>query len=514
MILLTRFPNYGNIVDQCSMSILLGKRFVLKNSFNLRLLSSAIVNNKLVESNTRFESINLATGEVVGVVANCGVNETIDAIESANKCFKKFKKSQASDRARLLINWADLIIKNQQSVAELVTQEMGKPISESIGEVNYAASFLNHFAAQIKTGLTGEVLTPGQPHWRPINIRQPVGPVATITPWNFPIAMVTRKAGAAIAAGCSVINAPSEDTPLTSIYLGKLAIEAGFPEGLLNIIPSCRNQKAEIGKILCEHHDISALSFTGSTAVGKLLSRQCADTVKRVHLELGGNAPLIVFESADIDRAITGTMLAKFRNAGQACNAANRIFVHSSIYPTYIEKLAAKVSKLKVGNGLVKGMDLGPLVNLKASAKVTSLVNEATQTEGIEIIKDNFSVHDSETFYTPTILSCHDKTDVSVFDQEIFGPVAAIYSFETESEVIELANRTRYGLQAFIFTRDLSQSWRASEDLEYGMVAVNEGAISSANNPFGGWKESGIGREAGHLGVDEFTESKLICFGM
>ena len=492
-------------------------RLSLAPSLGLKSLHSAIIHNLNVESESSFESINPATNISVGSVSNCSHQETLSAIESAHDCFKVFKGSLHSSRAKLLTDWADLIMKNNQKVAELVTLEMGKPFSESLGEVNYATSFLYHFAAQIRSGLTGEVLTPGMAHWRPINIKQPVGPVVTITPWNFPVAMVTRKAGAAIAAGCSVINAPSEDTPLVSLCLAKLAIEAGFPPGLFNVLPSTIENKPMIGKILCEDPRISALSFTGSTPVGKLLSKQCADTVKRVHLELGGNAPLVVFESADIDRAVDGTMMAKFRNAGQACNAANRILVQRSVYAQFLEKLAAKIAKLKMGNGLEKGVSIGPLVNSKAHKKVSSIVDGslAFGATNLDVISGNQeNSAGDEPFYTPVILSCQENNHLPIFHEEIFGPVAAIYSFDSEAEAVEMANNTRYGLQAYIFTKDMAQSWRVSENLECGMVAVNEGAISSANNPFGGWKESGIGREAGHLGIDEFTEDKLICFGL
>ncbi|KAL5269798.1 hypothetical protein ACHWQZ_G003312 [Mnemiopsis leidyi] len=485
----------------------------------LSSIHSAVINNANVnvESESSFQSINPATGLSVGSVSNCGEKETLSAIASAKDCFKMFKGSLHSSRAKLLIDWADLITKNNRKVAELVTLEMGKPFSESLGEVNYATSFLYHFAAHIRSGLVGEMLTPGMAHWRPVNVKQPVGPVVTITPWNFPVAMVTRKAGAAIAAGCSVINAPSEDTPLVSLCLAKLAVEAGFPPGLFNVLPSTIENKQRIGKILCEDPRISALSFTGSTPVGKLLSKQCADTVKRVHLELGGNAPLIVFETADIDRAVAGTMMAKFKNAGQACNAANRILVQKSIYTEFVGKLAEKFVKLKMGNGMEKGVSIGPLVNSKAYKKVSSIVNGslAVDVTNVDVISGNkdTSIGD-DPFYTPVILSCQENNHLPIFHEEIFGPVAAIYSFDTEAEAVEMANNTRYGLQAYIFTKDMAQSWRVSENLECGMVAVNEGAISNANNPFGGWKESGIGREAGHLGIDEFTEDKLICFGL
>ena len=483
-----------------------------------RLQHSAIIHNLNVETESSFHSMNPATGRSVGNISNCSKDETLSAIQSAKDCFKVYKGSLHASRAKLLIDWADLIMKNNMELAKIVTMEMGKPLAESLVEVNFATSFLYHFAAQIRSGLTGEVLTPGKAHWRPVNIQQPVGPVVTITPWNFPVAMVTRKAGAAIAAGCSVINAPSEDTPLVSLYMAKLAVEAGFPPGLLNVIPSTIENKRIIGKMLCEHTDVAALSFTGSTPVGKLLSKQCADTVKRVHLELGGNAPLIVFESADIDRAVDGTMLAKFRNAGQACIAANRILVHKSVYAEFVEKLAKQVAKLKMGNGLDEGINIGPLVNSKAHTKVTSLVEStlAVNTTNVELITENQDVNDGNQhpFYPPAILSCKENNDLPIFHEEIFGPVASLFSFDTETEAVEMANNTRYGLKAYIFTQGLSQAWRVSENLECGMVAVNEGAILSANHPHGGWKESGIGREAGHLGINEFTEDKLICFGL
>ena len=482
-----------------------------------KFLHSAIIHNSNVVTESDFQSINPATGESVGNVSNCSENEVLGAIQSAKDCFEVFKSSLHASRANLLMEWAGLIAAKKEELAKLVTMEMGKPLAESLGEVNVATDFLYHFAAQIKTGLIGEVITPGVAHWRPINIRQPVGPVATITPWNMPVAMITRKAGAAIAAGCSVINAPSEDTPLVSLFMAKLAVEAGFPPGLYNCIPSTIEKKTDIGKMLCEHPDIAALSFTGSTTVGKHLLKQCSGTVKRTHLELGGNAPLIVFESADIDKAVEGTMSAKFSNAGQSCMAANRILIHKSIYPQFVEKLAAKVSRLKVGNGLDKGVNIGPLVNEKAFKKVTAIVDGtlALNKSNVEMISDHkdFNSMDSP-FHSPSLLSCQENSDVPVFHKEIFGPVAALFSFSTESEAVEMANNTRYGLQAYIFTKHLSQAWRVSENLEYGIVAVNEGAILSPNNPHGGWKESGIGREAGHLGIDEFTEDKLICFGL
>ena len=395
--------------------------------------------------------------------------------------------------------------------------EMGKPLAESIGEIDFATEFLEHFAAHIKCGLTGEVLTPAMTNWRPIHVRQPVGPVAAITPWNVPVAMVTRKAGAAIAAGCSLINAPSEDTPLVSLYLAKLGVEAGFPPGLLNVLPSTIENKRKIGKILCEDPRISALSFTGSSPVGKLLSKQCADTVKRVHMELGGNCPLIVFESADINQSVDGTMIAKFKNAGQSCVAPNRILVQKSIYHQFVEKIAKKMKSLKMGNGLDTGVSVGPLVNSKAHKKVSAIIDNSLAVGAVNfdmILNDQTTTITEDPFYSPVILSCQDNYHLPIFHQEIFGPVAPIYSFDTEAEAVELANRTRYGLQAYIFTKDMTQSWRVSENLECGTVAVNEGAVRSANNPVGGWKESGIGREGGHIGVEEFTESKLICFGL
>ena len=340
-------------------------------------LHSAIIHNVNVDSGSSFQSINPATGRTVGIVSDCTKKEAISAIESTHDCFKEFRNTLPSFRAKLLINWADLIRKSRKTIAELVTMEMGKPLAESIDEIDSATDFLQHFAAQIKSGLTGEVLTPAMAHWRPINVfKQPVGPVVAITPWNVAVAMVTRKAGAAIAAGCPVINAPSEDTPLVSLYLAKLGVEAGFPPGLLNVLPSTIENKPMIGKILCEDPHISALSFTGSTQVGKLLSKQCASTVKRVHMELGGNAPLIVFESADMNRAVDGAMLAKFRNAGQACTAANRILVQKSIYFQFVEKFASKMKSLKMGNGLEKGVSVGPLVNSKAHKKVSAIVDD------------------------------------------------------------------------------------------------------------------------------------------
>ena len=473
-------------------------------------LNKALIKNCAVSTSRVTQSINPATGGSVGDVSSCGPEEVSLAMEAAKECFQTFRKTLPAYRADLLLKWSKEIAENASTLAELVTQEMGKPLSESKGEVLYANSFLPHFASQIRTGLTGETLNPGQAHWRPINIRQPVGVVATITPWNFPIAMVTRKAGAAIAAGCSVINAPSEDTPLTSLYLAELAVKAGFPEGLLNVIPCAREEKQVLGEMLCESEDVACLSFTGSTEVGKLLYRQCSGTIKRVHLELGGNAPFIVFESADVDRAVSGCMLAKFRNAGQACIAANRILVHESLYSEFVEKLAKRVSRLKLGNGMEKGISIGPLVNNRAFDRVSTLLGQSNH----ETLLSSDASHRDSPFITPRVVLCSTDHSTPLFSNEIFGPIAPVFSFSTEEEAISLANRTRYGLQAYVFTRDLAQSWRVSEELEYGMVAVNEGAISSANNPFGGWKESGIGREAGHLGIHEFQEDKLICFGL
>jgi succinate-semialdehyde dehydrogenase/glutarate-semialdehyde dehydrogenase len=471
----------------------------------------AYINGEWVESRSeaQFSIINPATGEQIAQVADLDKAEATEAIYAAERAFHGWKKTSTKQRSAILKKWHQLIIEHAEPLAHLMTREQGKPYPESYGEVLYGASFIEWFAEEAKRGY-GDTIPAATSKNRYLTIKQPVGVVVAITPWNFPLAMITRKVGPALAAGCTVVLKPGEDTPLTALALGKLAEEAGVPAGVINIVTTTK--VAEVGEVLCTHPLVRKVSFTGSTAVGKHILRQAADTVKKVSMELGGNAPCIVFDDADLDKAVKGALISKYRNAGQTCVCTNRLYVHDAIYDQFISKYTAAVMQLKVGDGVEAGTDIGPLINKKAVEKVTSIVEFAIE-QGASLLLGGHRSRLGDCYYEPTILSeVSDKMDIA--HQEIFGPVTTIFRFSSEEEVVEQANATPYGLAAYFFTENISRLWRVSEALEYGMVGINEGIISTEMAPFGGVKESGNGREGSKYGLDDYLEIKYLCMNV
>ena len=454
-----------------------------------------------------FEVTNPATGAVLGTVPQMGRAETAKAIAAADAALPAWRAKTAKERAGLLKKWFDLVMAAQDDLATLMTAEQGKPLAESMGEIAYGASFIEWFAEEGKR-LYGETVPTNAPDRRIQVIKQPIGVVASITPWNFPNAMITRKCAPAMAAGCTVIAKPAEDTPYSALALAELAERAGIPKGVFNVVTGIPQ---EIGAEITSNPVVRKVGFTGSTAVGKLLMKQCADTVKKVSLELGGNAPFIVFDDADLDAAVAGVMASKYRNTGQTCVCANRIYVQDGVYDAFAEKMAAAVGELKVGSGFEDGVAQGPLINQAAIEKVERLVADAVD-KGASIKVGGARHELGGTFYTPTILT--DVTnDMACASEEIFGPVAPLYRFSDEADVIEKANATQYGLAAYFYARDVGRVYRVAEALEYGIVGINEGIISTEVAPFGGVKESGLGREGGKYGIEEFVEVKYLCLG-
>ncbi len=448
-----------------------------------------------------------ATGSPLGNVPDMGASDTERAIAAAAFALPAWRGKTASERASVLMRWYQLILEHREDLARLMTLEQGKPLSEARGEVAYGASFLQWFAEEGKR-IYGEVIPTPNPDRRIVTIKQAVGVVALITPWNFPLAMLTRKAAAALAAGCTVVAKPAEDTPLTALALAVLAERAQLPSGVFNVITT---QKPEtVGRVLTQSAVVRKLSFTGSTAVGKRLLADCAATVKRVSLELGGNAPFIVFDDADLEAAVQGALASKYRNSGQTCVCANRFLIQSSIYEAFAERLVAAVRALEVGPGIANSQQ-GPLINEAAVQKVQSLVEDA-RAKGAKILCGGRRHALGRTFYEPTVLA--DVTpQMRCVSEEIFGPVAPLLRFQTEAEAIQMANDTPYGLAAYFYARDIGRVWRVSEALEYGMVGINQGLISTEVAPFGGIKESGFGREGSRHGIDEYLEIKYICMG-
>ncbi len=454
-----------------------------------------------------FEVLNPANEELLSKVNDGGVLVTKKAIKSSEIAFKSWSKLTAKSRSLYLENLNKLILDNKNELAKLITLECGKPINESIGEVLYGASFIKWFAEEGKRTY-GEVIPTTHENKRMIVIKQPVGVVSAITPWNFPLAMITRKIAPALAAGCSVIVMPSYETPLTALYLANLTSKAGFPIGVINFIVG--KDVSSMGKILCNSKIVKKISFTGSTRVGKILSKQSSSTLKKLSLELGGNAPVIVFDDADIDKAVDGTISSKFRNSGQTCVCVNRIFVHKKIHDKFVSKLIEKVKKLKIGNGLQKDTSIGPMINGSAIKKNIDLLNDSISKGGSvltggKIIKNNF--------FEPTVI-VNANMKMHFFKEEIFGPIAPIYKFENDKEVIEMANNTDYGLAAYFFSENISRCWKTAEKLEYGMIGINEGLISTEVAPFGGMKYSGYGREGSKYGILNYLEIKYLCFGL
>ena len=446
-----------------------------------------------------------ATGDIIGHVPNLGRGETRRAIDAAHAAFPAWRAMTAKERALILRRWFDLILQHQEDLARIMTLEQGKPLSESRTEVAYGASFIEWFAEEGKRTYGDTIPSHGRDK-RIIVLKQPIGVVGCITPWNFPIAMITRKAGPALAAGCTVIVKPAPQTPFCALALAVLGERAGLPKGVLNVITG---DAAAIGGELTSNPIVRKISFTGSTEIGKLLMTQCAGTVKRVSLELGGNAPFIVFDDADLDAAVDGAIVSKYRNAGQTCVCANRLLVQASIYDEFALRLGRAVGKLKVGSGFDEGVSQGPLIDMAAVQKVERHIADAVA-KGATVYKGGTAA--GGRFFTPTILT-NVTPAMAVAREETFGPLAPLFKFETEAEAIQLANATEFGLAAYFYGRDLSRVWRVAEALEYGIVGVNTGLISTEVAPFGGMKESGIGREGSKYGIDDYLEIKYLCLG-
>ncbi|WP_199231534.1 NAD-dependent succinate-semialdehyde dehydrogenase [Azospirillum sp. TSO35-2] len=464
---------------------------------------------RAADSGKSFPVTNPATGAVIAEVADMGAAETREAIDAANAALPGWKAKTAKERAAILRRWYELILAAQEDLAQLMTAEQGKPLAEARGEVVYGASFIEWFAEEGKRAY-GDVVPTFAANKRIVVLKEAIGVVAAITPWNFPNAMITRKCAPALAAGCTVVVKPAEDTPLSALALAELAERAGMPAGVFNIVMG--SEPAAIGNELTHSPIVRKVSFTGSTEVGKLLMRQAASTVKKVSLELGGNAPFIVFDDADLDEAVKGAMASKYRNAGQTCVCANRLLVQSSVYDAFTAKLAEAVKQLKVGNGVEAGVTQGPLINADAIAKVEELMGDALE-KGAKVALGGKRHALGGTFFEPTILTGI-TPEMRLAREEIFGPVAPLFRFETEEEAIRMANDTEFGLAAYFYSRDIGRVWRVAEQLEYGIVGINEGIISTEVAPFGGVKESGIGREGSKYGLDDFMEVKYLCVGL
>ena len=456
----------------------------------------------------RFAVTNPATGELVAEVADCSVEDAQSAIDAAEKAQPAWAALTAKERGAILRRWYDLLMANQDELAALMTAEQGKPLAEAKGEIAYGASFIDWFAEEGKR-VYGDVIPTYAQGKRILVLKQPIGVCASITPWNFPNAMIARKVGPALAAGCAMVARPSELTPLSALAMAELGDRAGLPKGILSIVPGL--DAAGIGKLFCESPKVRKVTFTGSTQVGRILLRQSADTIKKCSMELGGNAPFIVFDDADLDAAVKGAIASKYRNAGQTCVRANRILVQDGIHDAFAEKFAEAVKKLNVGNGMEEGVVIGPLIEPKAIAKVESHVKDALD-KGARLVTGGKRHKLGGTFFEPTVLA--DATsDMKIFREETFGPVAPLFRFKTEEEAIRMANDTEFGLAAYFFTRDVGRIFRVGEALEYGLVGANEGVISTEVAPFGGVKQSGLGREGSKYGIDDYLEIKYLCVG-
>jgi succinate-semialdehyde dehydrogenase / glutarate-semialdehyde dehydrogenase len=478
-------------------------RDILKDKSLLK--DKCYINGVWVEGATSIDVTNPVDERVIGSVPKLGAKETKAAIEAAEVAQKAWAKRTAKDRAGVLRKWYALMMENQEDLAQILTAEQGKPLTEGRGEIAYGASFIEWFAEEARR-VYGETVPVPFPNGRAVVIKQPVGVIAAITPWNFPNAMITRKAGAALAAGCAMVVKPASETPLSALAMAELAHRAGIPAGVFSVVTGSAR---EIGAEMCANPIVRGLTFTGSTEIGRLLMQQCAPTVKKLGMELGGNAPFIVFDDADLDAAVQGAMASKYRNAGQTCVCANRIYVQEKVYDAFAEKLAAAVGKLKVGNGVEDGITTGPLINLAAVKKVEEHIADAVA-KGGKVAAGGKAL--GGNFFQPTIITGV-TNDMAVAREETFGPVAPLFKFKTEEEVIKLANNTEFGLACYFYARDIGRVWRVGEALEYGMVGINEGIISTAEAPFGGVKESGLGREGSVHGMEEYLEVKYMLMG-
>jgi succinate-semialdehyde dehydrogenase / glutarate-semialdehyde dehydrogenase len=458
---------------------------------------------------TEFAVLDPADNAEITRVTNSGADEARRAIAAAHAALPAWRALTGKERAAVLRRWFDLVTEHADDLAVIMTAEQGKPLAEARGEVAYGASFLEWFAEEAKR-VNGDVLASPAADRKLVVLKQPIGVCASITPWNFPIAMITRKVAPALAAGCTIVVKPAEQTPLCALALAELAQRAGVPRGVFNVLTADATNSIEIGKVLCESDVVRHLSFTGSTPVGRILMQQCAPTVKKIALELGGNAPFIVFDDADLDAAIEGAMISKYRNAGQTCVCTNRFYVHDAVHDAFVSKLAVASRTIRVGNGFEAGVTQGPLIDAAAVEKVQQQIGDATA-KGATLVTGG-KVREGR-FVEPTVLA-NVTRDMLIAHEETFGPVAAVFRFEEEADVIRLANDTEFGLAAYFYSRDLARVWRVAEALEYGMVGINTGLISNEVAPFGGVKQSGLGREGSKYGIDEYVELKYLCIGV
>lgn len=484
------------------------KQLNLKDPSLLR--NQAYINGEWVTGKASFEVNNPSTLAILGAVPNLDASHTEAAIKAAQVAFPLWAAKTGKERAILMRKWFDLMIENADDLAAIMTAEQGKPLAEAKGEVIYGASFIEWFAEEAKR-VSGDVMASTWSDKRMVVLKQPIGVCASITPWNFPIAMITRKVAPAVAAGCSIVIKPAEQTPLSALAMAELAHRAGIPAGIINIITADSEQSIAVGKVLCDSPVVRHLSFTGSTPVGRILMRQSAQTVKKLALELGGHAPFIVFEDADLDAAVEGALQSKFRNSGQTCVCTNRFYAHESIYDAFVEKLSAGAKKIKVGDGFGAGINQGPMIDAQAVAKVEEHVADALK-QGASLQAGGKLLEAGKLFYEPTVLS-NVTSGMLIMNEETFGPVAAVVKFKTEEEVIAAANSTDFGLASYFYSRDIGRVWRVAEKLEYGMVGINTGLISNEVAPFGGVKQSGLGREGSKYGMDEYLEMKYLCMG-
>ena len=472
------------------------------------LKTDALINGQWVKGSGRFDVTDPATGQKLADVANLGPKEAEQAIAAANTAWGPWKAKTAKERSIILRKWFDLLMANQDDLGRIMTAEQGKPLPEAKGEVAYGASFVEWFAEEAKR-VNGETLPQFDNNRRLLVLKQPIGVCAAITPWNFPLAMITRKVAPALAAGCPVIIKPAELTPLTALAAAELAIRAGIPAGVLNMITADADQSIAVGKVICASDVVRHISFTGSTEVGRILMAQSAPTVKKMSLELGGNAPFIVFDDADIDSAVEGAFASKYRNAGQTCVCSNRLYVQAGVYDEFVNKFAAKVATAKVGNGFEDGVNQGPLIEEAALQKVQRHVDDAVA-KGARVLVGGKRL--TGQFFEPTVVA--DATaDMLCAKEETFGPFAPVFKFHTEQEAIDAANHTEFGLASYFYSRDVGRIFRVSEALEYGMVGINVGILATEHVPFGGVKQSGLGREGSHHGMDDYVEIKYLCVG-
>ncbi|TBO33950.1 NAD-dependent succinate-semialdehyde dehydrogenase [Aquabacterium lacunae] len=476
------------------------------------LKTQALINGQWVDAAERFDVTDPATGQVLAQVPNLGAAHTEQAIAAAAQAWPTWKALTAKARAGILMKWFHLLHQHADDLARIMTAEQGKPLAEAKGEVAYGASFIEWFAEESRR-IYGETVPSTDPSKRFLVIKQPIGVCAAITPWNFPIAMITRKVAPALAAGCPVVIKPAEATPLSALAVAELAQRAGMPAGVLNILTADGQRSIEVGQVLCGSDTVRHLSFTGSTEVGRILMKQCAPTVKKLSLELGGNAPFIVFDDADLDAAVEGALISKYRNAGQTCVCANRLLVQDGVYEAFVQKLADKVSAMKVGNGFEAGVVQGPLIDADALAKVEELMADALA-KGAKVLcggqRATVVGSGPSAFYQPTVLA-NVNTTMRMAREEIFGPVAPVFRFHTEQDAIDMANDTEFGLASYFYSRDVGRIFRVGEALEYGMVGINTGLISTCEVPFGGVKQSGLGREGARAGLEDYVEQKYLC---